>query len=252
VSSTFSLTQQQTLKSQIPINPHHNNIATMPGEETLAAIATTTTGTGTPTTLLPSMLFGREFSTLPSGKKTYMTTTGKLVCEHGEYASTICHWLMVEKRARFEKTLVPPRGGDRGRTSCDCAHTEGLNCKPSVLVKPPSPPESLFGFLQASGTEMVVVKGHEAHRVPHLAGPTFVMATGRFCCRHGASRQSLIDKQKATKPSRRRPICGCKLELRPRRADAFKGVRIGLYASNKPVLCEMAEAAEATEATEGD
>ena len=218
----------------------------MPDEvETLAAIGTGTGNTGTSLTLLSSMVFGREFSTLPDGKKTYMTTTGKLVCEHGEHASTICHWLMVEKRARLENTPAPPRGGDRGRSFCDCAHTDGLNCKPSPLVKPPVPPESLFGFLQASGAEMVVIKGHEARRVPHLAGPTFVMATGRFCCRHGASRQSLINKQRAIKPSPRRPTCGCKLELRPKRADAFKDMRIGLYASNKPVLCETAEKAEA-------
>ena len=95
-----------------------------------------------------------------------------------------------------------------------------------------------------------VIKGHEAHRIPHLAGPTFVMATGRFCCRHGASRQSLINKQRAIKPSRRRPTCDCKLELRPKRADAFAGVRIGLYTSNKPVLCETAKATEPRESDE--
>ena len=80
----------------------------MPDEvETLAAIGTGTGNTGTPITLLSSMVFGREFSTLPNGKKTYMTTTGKLVCEHGEHASTICHWLMVEKRAWLENTPAP-------------------------------------------------------------------------------------------------------------------------------------------------
>lgn len=115
--------------------------------------------------------------------------------------------------------------------------TEGLNCKPCELVTPPALPESLFGFLQESGAEMVVVKGHEARHVPHLSGPTFVTVTGRWCCRHGASRQSLINKQKAgARPSSRLPTCGCKLELRPKRAKALKGVRIGLYATTKPVL----------------
>ena len=197
-----------------------------------------------PLTLLPSMQFGREFSTLPNGNKTYLTINGKLVCCHGECSSTICHWLAEERRAKLEEKPVPPRGGSRSLSSCDCQSTEGLNCKPSGLVAPPTPPESLFGFLQESGAEKVIVKGHEARCVPHLGGPTFVMATGRFCCRHGASRQSLINKQKAgSRVSYRLPTCGCKLELRPKRTDALKGMRIGLYASAKPVLSDAGDAA---------
>lgn len=92
-------------------------------------------GSTTQLMLLPSMQFAREFSTLPSGKKTYMTTAGKLVCAHGECSSTICHWLAEEKRAKLDGQPPPPRGGSRGGLSlCDC-QTCAAPC-PHPMPKP--------------------------------------------------------------------------------------------------------------------
>ena len=80
-----------------------------------------------PLVLLPSLCFGAPFSLQPDGKQVFITPAGKLVCPHGELSSTISYWLASEKKARLEGLPIPPRGGSRGRSSCDCQSTEGLN-----------------------------------------------------------------------------------------------------------------------------
>ena len=132
------------------------------------------------TLLLPAMQFGREYSTLPDGKKVYLTTTGKLVCEHGECSSTICYWLAIEKKAAGQGNPCPPRGGSRGLSACDCQTTEGLNTKLCGDILPPAPPPSLFAFLEDQGEELTVIKGREARRIPHLPGPVFITSTGKL------------------------------------------------------------------------
>jgi len=191
------------------------------------------------TLLLPAMQFGREYSTLPDGKKVYLTTTGKLVCEHGECSSTICYWLAIEKKAAGQGNPCQPRGGSRGLSACDCQTTEGLNTKLCGDILPPAPPPSLFAFLEDQGEELTVIKGREARRIPHLQGPVFITSTGKLCCRHGASRQSLIIKQRTTSPSRRLPTCGCELKPLPVRAVSFNGIQLGKYHAKKPVLSDM-------------
>ena len=181
------------------------------------------------TTLLPSLHFGRLFGVQPDGKQVFLTSTGKLVCPHGECSSTICFWLAAEKKAREAGLPPPPRGGSRGSSACDCQTTEGLNVKVDAsVVAPPTAPDSLFDFLEAAGAELVTVKGRDARRVPHLPGPTFVTAAGRLCCRHGASRRSLIKRQRSSAPSARLPTCKCVLAPLPLRAG-FKGVRLGKF-----------------------
>jgi hypothetical protein len=188
------------------------------------------------TTLLPSMQFAIEYSILPDESKTYLTTAGKVVCKHGECSSTICYWLANEKKAREEGRPIPERGGSRGISACDCQTTEGLNVKVGDDVSPPEPPSSLFEYLQSKGTEEIVVKGNEARCIPYLPGPTFVTARGRICCRHGASRQSLIKSKRAMLPSTHLPKCGCVLKAVPTRSTGWKTIQLGKYVRKKPLL----------------
>ena len=170
-------------------------------------------------TLLASMQFATPHSVRPDGKQIFLTTAGKLVCPHGECSGTICHWLREERAARDKGLPPPPRGGSRGLSTCDCQSTDGLNGKLDAEAKPPSLPPSLFEFLVQQKSEVVLVKGREARRVPYLGGPTFLTSTGRLCCRHGASRRSLINREKAgSRPSARLPSCGCVLKPLPVRA----------------------------------
>jgi hypothetical protein len=177
-------------------------------------------------TLLPSMQFGRLFRVQPDGKAVFITSTGKLVCAHGECSSTICYWLCAENKAKEAGLPPPPRGGSRGLSTCDCQTTEGLNVQPSDPIRPFVNPASLFEFLEQHGAERVVIKGRDACRIPHLPGPTFVTEGGRLCCRHGASRHSLLKRQKAMAPSSRLPACGCNLRPLPVRTG-IKRVELG-------------------------
>lgn len=182
--------------------------------------------TDTDLVLLPSMAFASPFSLQPDGKRVFMTTGGKLVCPHGECSSTICYWLAAEKKAQLEGKPLPPRGGSRAASACDCQSTEGLNVTPDAQTRAPAPPHSLFDFLEAKDAECIKVKGRDARRIPHLGGPTFVTATGKLVCRHGASRASLCKRQKADSPSARLPACGCVLKALPVRAG-LKGLQLG-------------------------
>ena len=187
-------------------------------------------------TLLPSMQFGTLHHVQADGKQVFITTSGKLVCPHGECSSTILSWLRDERIAKEKGLPLPARGGSRGISTCDCQNTDGLNGKldnGSGLAD--TTPTSLFEFLEKQDTELITVKGREARRIPHLSGPTYVTATGKLCCRHGASRQSLINKQKAgSRPSSRLPTCGCVLHPLPVRNGGLRGVQMGKYAKQCP------------------
>ena len=184
--------------------------------------------------LLPSLHLARLFSEQPDGKKVYYTTTGKLVCPHGETAHSIYHFIGEEKKADADGQPRRPRGGCHFFTTCDCQSTEGLNVKVPDDIPPPTPPSSLFEYLEERDTELITVKGRPARRIPHLPGPMYVTSVGRLCCRHGASRRSLLKRQNSDKPSVRLPTCGC--ELRPLSLrTGLKGLRLGKYAG-KAVL----------------
>ena len=190
--------------------------------------------------LLPSMAFATSFSLQPDGKQVFITTGGKLVCPHGELSSTICYWLAAEKKARLNGEPVPPRGGSRGHTTCDCQTTEGLNVKPDADTIVPAPPNSLFDFLESKGTELVRVKGRDARRVPHVEGPTFLTSTGKLVCRHGATRMTLARRQKTETPSPRQQLCGCVLKGLPVR-PGLKGLQLGRCAGKAVMLARKAE-----------
>lgn len=180
------------------------------------------------------MQFGTLHSVQPDGKHVFLTTEGKLVCPHGECSSTICYWLREERKAKAAGLPPPPRGGSRGLSTCDCQNTDGLNGKiadSDSVAKPPARPSSLFEYLVEQDAEKIVVKGREARRIPHLCGPTFVTSIGKLCCRHGASRLSLINKKKAgNRPSCRLPTCGCELKPLPVRCGGLAEMQFGKYA----------------------
>jgi len=182
-----------------------------------------------PLVLLPSMRFGRLYSRQLDGKVTYLTTDGQLVCEHGEISSTISYWTSIEKRARADGLEAPPRGGFNNPSVCDCQTTEGLNVQVPVDVSFPNRPTSLFEFLEASGTETIKVKGLEARQIPHLKDEAFLSTVRTVTCRHGASRRSLIKKERAMAESKRLPKCGCKLGPLSLQGG-LKGLQLGKFA----------------------
>ena len=72
-----------------------------------------------------------------------------------------------------------------------------MNVQVPKDVSLPTRPNSLFEFLEASGTETIKVKGLEARQIPHLKDEAFLSTVGTVTCRHGASRRSLIKKERA-------------------------------------------------------
>jgi hypothetical protein len=185
--------------------------------------------------LLPSMRFGRLYTTMVDGKKVYLSTEGQLLCEHGELASTISFWTSIEKRAKIDGTEPPPRGGFQTPSICDCVTTEGLNGKIDDDVCLPARPPSLFDFLQSNDAEVIKVKGRDARRIPYTDSPVFVSTIGTLTCRHGASRRSLIKKSKTQLESKRLPTCGCKLKALSM-SSGLKGLQLGKYSKLKVPL----------------
>ena len=87
-------------------------------------------------------------------RKVFITTDGKLVCEHGEVSSSICSWISTERRAEAAGVKPPPRN-----SVCDCANTDGLHWTkemPKPLTNPNPPATTLFGVLKELETSKVV------------------------------------------------------------------------------------------------
>ena len=185
--------------------------------------------------LLASLKFASHFSTQSDGRQIFITPDSQLLCEHGETTFAIRHWVTAGNKAKKEGLPSPPRMSRRGLLShCTCQTTEGLNVKLNEAVKPPSLPASLFSFLNEKETKSVLVKGLDARQVPYLSGPTFLLPTGRLCCRHGASRYSLIRKERSASISGRLPKCGCQLQSLPLRRFGLYGVPLSVCKSQTP------------------
>ena len=71
--------------------------------------------------VLPNLRVARLHH-LSGDRRVFITTDGKLVCEHGECSSSICSWLSAEQRARKEGVELPQRN-----SACDCENTDGLH-----------------------------------------------------------------------------------------------------------------------------
>ena len=159
--------------------------------------------------LLPNLVAAKFYAELPDGKKTYVTSAGTLVCEHGECAATIAWWVMQERRAAAAGLPPPPRGGARAKAVCDCTATTGLhyNVSPECV---PCTPGSLYEVLEQQGAEKVFARGKIARRVPHSDG-LFLTQAGVLVCRHGLSRR-LLARQGG------RARCDCRVGALPVRA----------------------------------
>ena len=169
---------------------------------------------------------------MADGKKIYIDTKGELLCEHGERSTTITFWMAMEKRAKIDGTEPPPRGGFQTPSICDCMNTDGLNVKIPESVEAPALPPSLFEHLESIDTEVIKVKGRDARCIPYVTGPVFVSTIGTLTCRHGASRRSLIKKERSGIESKRLPACGCKLKALSLHGG-LKGLQLGKFSKLK-------------------
>ena len=136
--------------------------------------------------------------------------------------------MSIEKKARAEGVDPPPRGGFNCQSVCDCQTTEGLNVTVPEAVCAPARPKSLFDYLEAEDAELIKVKGRDARRIPHVKDATFVSTVGTVTCRHGASRRSLIKKERSKVESKRLPTCGCCLGPLSMHGG-LKGLQLGKY-----------------------
>ena len=172
--------------------------------------------------LLPSFKMGRLINVEPDGRKIYKCdSSGHLLCEHGERASTISSWVLGEKTAKLNGTPVPARLG----SSCTCQTTEGMH--KAYLASPPSPPAvSLFEHLQLLDTDCQHFKGREARHIPftHDEYVTYVTRDGRMLCKHGRARLTLQwdGKQARKHGAVPKAACGCKAFPLPKRAGHHK------------------------------
>ena len=90
----------------------------------------------------------------------------------------------------------------------------------------PSPPPSLFSFLEELGTQRIVVRGRTSRHVPHTTGKKAMYLTmkgGQFVCRHAHTLATLRKMRKvrsagATTPKfRNGGMCHCELDDLPQR-----------------------------------
>ena len=162
-----------------------------------------------------------------SGRRVFITMNGKLVCEHGECASSIGSWVSAEQRAHLDGDAPPPRN-----SICDCGNTDAMHWtknmpKPLVEINPPS--DTLFGVLDSLDTHSVTVRGHMLRHVPHTCGASALFVSqkgGVLCCRHGHS-LNVLRGIRSGKPSKVRggPCCCCSYAP-PRRVLGLKKPKV--------------------------
>ena len=141
--------------------------------------------------VLPSWRVARLYGKLALGggesRRIFVSSEGRLLCQHGELASSICTWTRDEKRARAEGREPAARGG-----ACDCQGTEGLGakvCNADELLA--DAPASLAECCKRLRTETVDTRKGEMFHVPGSSN-TYVSHTEEgYFCRHGTNIRSL-------------------------------------------------------------
>lgn len=173
--------------------------------------------------VLPSMRVGRLQHTVPAtGRRVFVTTDGRLVCEHGELASSICKWMAAAARAAREGNPAPPR-----HSACDCENTDGLHWtkempRPDRILDQPA--NSFYGVLEALGTHRLSVRGRALRHVPHTCehDALYVCQKGdMLCCRHGNSLKTLRAMRLGNRRDFRGVVCTCSTKEPPRRQGCF-------------------------------
>ena len=162
-----------------------------------------------------------------SGRRVFITANSKLVCEHGECASSIGSWVSAEQRANLEGKDAPPRN-----SICDCSNTDGMHWtksmpKPITAVDPPA--DTLFGVLDWLDTHKVVVRGHTLRHIPHTCNASALFVSqkgGLLCCRHGHS-LNVLRAMHSGKPTKfRGGVCRCCPSAPPRRVLGLQKPRV--------------------------
>ena len=72
--------------------------------------------------VLPTMRVARLHHVTDCGRKVFITPAGKLICEHGECASSIGSWVSAEQAAQRVGEQPFSRNG-----ICDCQNTDGMH-----------------------------------------------------------------------------------------------------------------------------
>lgn len=170
--------------------------------------------------LLPSSRFCAPHHQAQNGKIVWISTTGKLCCEHGEYINQVRDWIREEGKAAAEGKPV----ATRKNTICDCSDVSEYGRFPRKAATPPAAPNSVYDFLEASGEEHEVVIGETIYKIPHMDGPTFLREDGTMVCKHGHPRKSVFLQSRA--PAK----CACKFGPMVPRKDRFSGVKLGRVA----------------------
>lgn len=173
--------------------------------------------------VMPNLRIARLHHVSDSGRNVFITTNGKLVCEHGECASSIGSWVSTEQAALLAGDEQPSR-----HSPCDCSNTDGMHwtkAMPQALVCLDPPANSLYDMLGALGTCTVMVRGRALRHVPHTCSTSALFVSpkgGMLCCRHGHSLNVLKNIQKGTPTKFRGGVCSCNVKRPPRRVLGFK------------------------------
>ena len=172
--------------------------------------------------LLPTFKLATLVSVEPDGREIYKDdSSGHLLCEHGERASTICTWILNEKMAALNQAPVPARS-----STCTCQTTEGMHkthlAQQNAGPSPAPPAVSLFEHLTALDTDRQCFKGREARHIPFTRNQytTYITQDGKMLCKHGRARMTLQWDGKQTRKHGRVPraACGCLACPIPKRA----------------------------------
>jgi len=167
--------------------------------------------------VLPNLRVARLHH-LSGDRRVFITTDGKLVCEHGECSSSICSWLSAEQRARKEGVELPQRN-----SVCDCENTDGLHWTKAMPQEAVGvlPADSFAGLLATLGTERVTARGRVLRHVPHTS--LFLSEKeGMFCCRHGNSLSVLRLIHSGASRKFRGGVCKCCVSAPPRRLGLMR------------------------------
>ena len=153
-----------------------------------------------------------------SGREVFMDHEGQLCCEHGERGRALSRWLTREKEdclAVAEGRCVKPFRRD---SVCNCRTTDGLFATPQLQA--PSPPQSLYAYLQDMDAPFVFSHHLPAVELPFHPG-IYLRVDGKLACRHGNTKRSI-------KAGR----CDCAVPVLPKRQGCLP---MGMHCPKKRV-----------------
>lgn len=137
--------------------------------------------------LLASGRVGRQVAINRSDKPVYTDAQDKLVCCHGERASSIMAWLALE---RSDPDYKRP-------SVCDCANIDGLLTEYPHSSAPDSPPDPnlslpLYKLLGVLGAEEKTIHSRPQRKALGSGeSEVWVQPSGTLVCTHGNTRKML-------------------------------------------------------------